>query len=116
MLKAHENDFSYRFGDNGPKYLIQGPNIDLGLVVIQPGQEFQNHYHTTCEEVFYALEGEIDFYVNNERVPLNKVMSCKFVLMKLTILSTILTNLLKLFLLSHHIYQIKILYKRKIQH
>ena len=49
MLKANENDFSYRFGDNGPKYLIQGPNIDLGLVVIQPGQEFQNHYHTTCE-------------------------------------------------------------------
>ncbi len=51
MLKANENDFSYRFGDNGPKkkkkkkYLIQGPNIDLGLVVIQPGQEFQNHYH-----------------------------------------------------------------------
>ncbi len=41
MLKANENDFSYRFGDNGPKYLIQGPNIDLGLVVIQPGQEFQ---------------------------------------------------------------------------
>ena len=36
MLKANENDFSYRFGDNGPKYLIQGPNIDLGLVVIQP--------------------------------------------------------------------------------
>ena len=24
MLKANENDFSYRFGDNGPKYLIQG--------------------------------------------------------------------------------------------
>ena len=55
MLKANENDFSYRFGDNGPKYLIQGPNIDLGLVVIQPGQEFQYHYHTTCEEYFYAL-------------------------------------------------------------
>ncbi|PGL18428.1 cupin domain-containing protein [Bacillus thuringiensis] len=72
MLKANENDFSYRFGDNGPKYLIQGPNIDLGLVVIQPGQEFQNHYHMTCEEVFYALEGEIDFYVNNERVPIKQ--------------------------------------------
>ena len=98
MLKANENDFSYRFGDNGPKYLIQGPNIDLGLVVIQPGQEFQNHYHTTCEEVFYALEGEIDFYVNNERVPIKQGMSCKFAHMNLTILLTILTNLLKQFL------------------
>ena len=69
MLKANENDFSYRFGDNVEIFNTRS-NIDL--VVIQPGQEFQNHYHTTCEEVFYALEGEIDFYVNNERVPMKQ--------------------------------------------
>ncbi|MEN1936336.1 cupin domain-containing protein [Paenibacillus sp. 102] len=72
MLKVNEEDFSYRFGNHGPKYLLKGPNIDLGIVVIQPGQEFQNHYHTTCEEIFYALEGEIDFYINNERVPVKQ--------------------------------------------
>jgi mannose-6-phosphate isomerase-like protein (cupin superfamily) len=72
LLKVHENDFEYRFGDNGPKYLLKGPNIDCGIVVINPGQEFQNHHHVTCEEVFYVLEGEIDFYVNNVKVPLQQ--------------------------------------------
>ncbi|WP_042351289.1 cupin domain-containing protein [Bacillus massiliigorillae] len=69
MKKVHESDFEYRFGDNGPKYLTKGPNIDLGIVVLKPGQDFQNHYHTTCEEVFYILEGNIDFYINNQRYP-----------------------------------------------
>lgn len=72
MQKVNENDFAYRFGDNGPKYLVQGPNVDVGVVVIKPGQDFQNHYHTTCEEIFYALEGEIDFYVNNAKVPIKQ--------------------------------------------
>jgi mannose-6-phosphate isomerase-like protein (cupin superfamily) len=69
LLKVHENDFEYRFGDSGPKYLLKGPNIDVGIVIIQPGQDFQNHHHTTCEEVFYVLEGAIDFYINNVKVP-----------------------------------------------
>ncbi len=66
MLKVNEQDFEYRFGDHGPKYLIKGPNIDLGIVVLKPGQDFPNHYHTICEEVFYILEGEIDFYINEQ--------------------------------------------------
>lgn len=44
------------------------PNVDVGIVVLKPGQDFQNHYHTTCEEIFYILEGEIDFYINNEKI------------------------------------------------
>ncbi|MEC2055123.1 cupin domain-containing protein [Peribacillus psychrosaccharolyticus] len=69
MKKVHEDDFDYRFGDNGPKYLSKGPNIDIGVVVLKPGQDFPNHYHTTCEEAFYILEGSIDFYINNKRYP-----------------------------------------------
>jgi quercetin dioxygenase-like cupin family protein len=69
MKKVHENDFDYRFGDNGPKYLTKGPNVDIGVVVLKPGQDFQNHYHTVCEEIFYILEGEIDFYINGDKVP-----------------------------------------------
>lgn len=68
MKKVHENDFEYRFGDNGPKYLTKGPNVDVGVVVLKPGQDFPNHYHTECEEIFYILEGEIDFYINSIRV------------------------------------------------
>jgi quercetin dioxygenase-like cupin family protein len=67
MKKVNENDFEYRFGDNGPKYLLQGPNVDIGIVVLKPGQDFPNHYHTTCEEDFYILEGSIDFYINNSK-------------------------------------------------
>ncbi|UAL53187.1 MULTISPECIES: cupin domain-containing protein [Metabacillus] len=67
MKKVNENDFEYRFGDNGPKYLLQGPNVDIGIVVLKPGQDFPNHYHTTCEEDFYILEGSIDFYINNNK-------------------------------------------------
>jgi quercetin dioxygenase-like cupin family protein len=69
MKKVHENEFDYRFGDNGPKYLTKGPNVDLGVVVLKPGQDFQNHYHTVCEEIFYILEGQIDFYINGNKVP-----------------------------------------------
>lgn len=68
MKKVNEREFEYRFGDNGPKYLTKGPNVDLGVVVLKPGQDFPNHYHTVCEEVFYILEGNIDFYINGEQV------------------------------------------------
>ncbi|KAB2334736.1 cupin domain-containing protein [Cytobacillus depressus] len=67
MKKVNEDEFEYRFGDNGPKYLTKGPNVDIGVVVLKPGQDFPNHYHTTCEEAFYILEGSIDFYINNVR-------------------------------------------------
>ncbi|MDQ6598349.1 cupin domain-containing protein [Bacillus salipaludis] len=69
MKKVNENEFEYRFGDNGPKYLTKGPNVDVGVVVLKPGQDFQNHYHSVCEEIFYILEGEIDFYINGDHIP-----------------------------------------------
>ncbi|HSU80399.1 MAG TPA: cupin domain-containing protein [Candidatus Angelobacter sp.] len=72
MLKVHEAESAYRFGDHGPKYLSKGPNIDIGVVQLKPGQDFQNHYHTTVEETFYILEGAIDFYINNEKVKAEK--------------------------------------------
>ncbi|WP_409294255.1 cupin domain-containing protein [Peribacillus sp. SCS-26] len=68
MHKVNESESHYRFGDWGPKYLSKGPNIDIGIVVLKPGQDFQNHYHTICEECFYILEGAIDFYIDNRKV------------------------------------------------
>lgn len=72
MNKVNENDFEYRFGDSGPKYLFKGPNVDIGVVVLKPGQDFETHYHTTCEESFYVLDGEVDFYINDKHVPAKK--------------------------------------------
>ncbi|XQN41669.1 cupin domain-containing protein, partial [Serratia fonticola] len=36
MIKTNEMAHDYRFGDNGPKYLIRGPMCDMGVVVLQP--------------------------------------------------------------------------------
>ena len=38
--KVNENDFAYRFGDNGPKYLIKGPNVDIGCRGIKTWARF----------------------------------------------------------------------------
>ncbi|KAA7342689.1 cupin domain-containing protein, partial [Salmonella enterica subsp. enterica serovar Cerro] len=45
MQKTNEKNHEYRFGDNGPKYLIRGPGCDMGVVILQPGQSFPNHRH-----------------------------------------------------------------------
>ena len=64
MFVVHEDDFEYRFGDSGPKYLMKGPRMNFALVAFQPGQDFPAHYHNVMEENFYILEGEIDIEVD----------------------------------------------------
>ncbi|MBQ6502401.1 MAG: cupin domain-containing protein [Flexilinea sp.] len=64
MFIVHENDFEYRFGDSGPKYLMKGPRMNFALVRFKPGEDFDAHYHNIMEENFYILEGEVDIYVD----------------------------------------------------
>lgn len=64
MFLVHENDFEYRFGDSGPKYLMKGPRMNFALVQFQPGQDFPAHYHNIMEENFYILEGTVDIVVD----------------------------------------------------
>ena len=45
MFIVNENDFEYRCGDHGPKYLMKGPRMNYAMVQFQPGQDFQAHYH-----------------------------------------------------------------------
>lgn len=68
MKKINEEEREYRFGDSGPKYLRKGPFLGTGVVVFNPGQDFQKHYHTIMEESFLIIEGELDFYINNQLV------------------------------------------------
>lgn len=65
MFIVNENEKEYRFGDNGPKYLMQGPRMNYALVQFQAGCDFPAHYHNTMEENFYILEGEIDIVVDD---------------------------------------------------
>lgn len=72
MIKINESEREYRFGDSGPKYLMRGPNVGYGIVVLKPGQDFRNHYHKVMEENFFVLEGMIDFYINDEKITCGK--------------------------------------------
>ncbi|WP_447887947.1 cupin domain-containing protein [Serratia fonticola] len=78
MFKTNEMDHDYRFGDNGPKYLIRGPMCDMGVVVLQPGQSFRNHRHKEVCEVFYTVSGEVCLYLEGEMHMLREgdVMQC----------------------------------------
>lgn len=67
MHRHHEDEFEYRFGDSGPKYLLKGPRASMGVVVLKPGEDFSNHYHNVMEENFFILEGEIEFVVDGAK-------------------------------------------------
>lgn len=68
MFIVNENEKEYRFGDSGPKYLMRGPNIDLGIVRLLPGQSFPNHLHERIEEDFFILEGEVSILIDGKEV------------------------------------------------
>lgn len=64
MFKVSETEKEFRFGDSGPKYLMRGPRLSVGIVVLQPGQDFKKHYHPHMEENFLIVEGRVDIYVD----------------------------------------------------
>jgi quercetin dioxygenase-like cupin family protein len=64
MYIIDEKDKEYRFGDSGPKYLVQGPRLNFAVVQFHPGQDFQAHYHSVMEENFYILEGTMPIVVD----------------------------------------------------
>lgn len=72
MFIVDEKDSEYRFGDNGPKYLMKGPRMNYALVQFMPGTDFKNHYHKIMEENFYVIEGEIDIVVEGKLNHLTK--------------------------------------------
>jgi quercetin dioxygenase-like cupin family protein len=65
MYIVDEKDKQYRFGDNGPKYLMRGPRMAFALVQFTPGQDFRAHYHEVMEENFHVLEGTVTIVVDN---------------------------------------------------
>jgi len=66
MYIIDERDKQFRFGDSGPKYLMQGPRMNFAIVQFQPGQDFKAHYHNVMEENFYIVEGEVDIVVDGK--------------------------------------------------
>lgn len=58
-------DFKFR-NDNrsGPKYLCRGPNVDVGMMRLGPGEDMKTHYHNEVEEIFLTTRGECDIWVD----------------------------------------------------
>jgi mannose-6-phosphate isomerase-like protein (cupin superfamily) len=69
MQKVSEHELAYRNGDSGVKYLIRGPRIDWGVMLLLPGQTLGGHYHREVEETFYIVEGMGTMVVNGEAMP-----------------------------------------------
>ena len=64
MQRVSEQALAYRGGDSGVKYLVRGPKIDWGLILLLPGETLGGHYHQEVEETFYVIEGQGTFVVN----------------------------------------------------
>jgi quercetin dioxygenase-like cupin family protein len=69
MQKVRESEQAYRGGDSGVKYLMRGPKIDWGVILLLPGQTLGKHYHCEVEETFYVLQGKGIFLVNDQEHP-----------------------------------------------
>ena len=65
MKKVNVSEKEYRFGDSGPKYLMRGPRMNMGVVRLKAGEDFKAHYHNVMEESFFVLEGKIDIYIDD---------------------------------------------------
>lgn len=69
----NEKEVPYRFdGISGPKYLLRGPQVDIGMVIIMPGEDFTTHYHDEVEEDFFTLEGTVEIYVDEKKIILKE--------------------------------------------
>lgn len=72
MYLTNETEHEYRFGDHGPKYLTNGPKVDMGVVIITPNESHPCHKHVYQEESFFCLEGECHVYVDGKLVVLKE--------------------------------------------
>jgi len=66
MFIINEREREFRFGDSGPKYLMQGPRMNFALVHIKSGEDFKAHYHNVMEENFFVLEGEVVIVIDGK--------------------------------------------------
>ena len=68
MQKVHEREMEFRNGDCGVKYLVRGPKIDWGVILLKPGQAMGEHGHEQVEETFYFLEGTPTLIVDGKEI------------------------------------------------
>ena len=67
----HETDFEYRGGTSGVKYLMRGPSIDWGVILLEPGEKMGDkaHGHKLIDETFYFIEGDGIMIIDDKEYP-----------------------------------------------
>ena len=66
MYTTNESEHEYRNGNSGPKYLMQGPRSNFGIMQLQAGETAAAHLHEKMEESFYVLEGAPTFSIADQ--------------------------------------------------
>lgn len=71
LKQIHENDLEYRGGTSGVKYLMRGPSIDWGIILLKPGESMAEkaHGHNIVDETFYFDEGSGVMIVDDKEYP-----------------------------------------------
>lgn len=72
MQHAKESDLTYRNGASGVKYLMRGPRIDWGVLLLLPDETLGQHYHAEVEETFYVVQGACTFLINGEHLSVSE--------------------------------------------
>ena len=57
-------DASLRFGEWGPAYLSTTDAAAFGIVVLRPGDAFDNHLHEQHTESFVVLQGRAEVWID----------------------------------------------------
>jgi quercetin dioxygenase-like cupin family protein len=69
MQRVNERDCEFRGGNWGVKYLMRGPKLDWGIILLRSGQVIGEHGHKEVEETFYVLEGTPTLIVDGKPIP-----------------------------------------------
>ncbi|NLV74523.1 MAG: hypothetical protein GXY52_07555 [Chloroflexi bacterium] len=56
MQFVRESDQPFRNGVSGVKYLMRGPLLDWGIILLLNGEQLSGHCHREVEETFYILK------------------------------------------------------------
>ncbi len=70
MKRVNEQDLEFRKKDSGVKYLMRGPSIDWGIILLKPGEYMDSkpHGHEIVDETFYFVEGDGVMIINGEEI------------------------------------------------
>ncbi len=65
MERINEKECKFRGKDWGVKYILRGPCIDWGIILLKPGQTMGAHGHRETEETFYFMNGSPKILVDD---------------------------------------------------